>query len=80
MNKDEQKHTGTVSSLILSVSSAQDQVALDLAYIAARRPCIDAGRMAELISALDTAESRMQRSGPTPLALSIGSYGMVVRK
>ena len=80
MNKDEQKHTSTISSLILSMSSAQDQVALDLAYIAARRPCIDAGRMAELISALDTAESRIERSGPDPLALSIGSYGMVVRK
>ncbi len=80
MNKDEQKHTGTVSSLILSVSSAQDQATLDLAYIAARRPCIDAGRMADLISALDTAEARIERSGPTPLALSIGSYGMVVRK
>ena len=56
----------SIDALILAVSSSSSAVELADAYIAARRPCLDADRMADLIDAHDAAERRIEPVAFTP--------------
>ena len=57
-----------ITSLIANVQQAETLASLSDAYMAARRPCIEADRMSDLLAAFDASEKRLPRVKCIPLA------------
>ena len=57
-----------ISSLIANVQRAETHESLSDAYMAARRPCLDADRMGDLLAAFDASEKKLPSVKCIPLA------------
>jgi hypothetical protein len=63
-----------LNKLIANVYQARNHSALCDAYMAARRPALEAGRMGELLAANDAAEARLGTPEIKPLAFDLVGY------
>jgi len=63
-----------LNKLIAAVHQAPDHGALCDAYMAARLPALEAGRMVELLAANDAAERRLGTPEIKPLAFDLVGY------